>query len=227
MMELARAIDSRPIQLLFLDDSGVNNQSAPEKVITEKVIIRRRLESKRRNGLIILNFAVQDYFLLDKKLRSTLYVEFLKSAPTNLSDLNALTRIIGDDAITHLKTCQREWLIKSNYAALSSPVVRVLDQVGYYQYEYIEAADSQLRQLTTSYNQRSKERERQAKVKKYRKMLESKQFSKSRDLRKKQQIKYAVEGFRLGLSKTQIKGILGIGDEKVNLAWLQYQEESE
>ena len=227
LMELINAINKKPIQLLFLDDAGVHNQSAPERIIAEKSIIRRHLEAKRKNGIIGLYFAVQDYFMLAKQLRSTLYVEFLKSAPTNLSDLSTLERIIGPDAIGHLKACQEEWLIYGNYDALSYPVVRVLDQIGFYEYKYIDGEDSILQELTTSYNRKEKEKEKREQVIAFRKMLSKKRFPKDRRRKREKQIALAIEGFKLGLSKSQIKGLMQIGDEKVNAAEIQYQEEQE
>ena len=224
LKECINAINKKPVQILFVDDAGVQNQTAPEDLIAQKSIIRRSLESKRDNGIILLFFAVQSYFMLDSKLRDTLFVEFLKNAPTSPYHIAKLTRLFGESAIGHLKACQTEWIEYNNYNALSYPVVRVMDEVGYYEYQY--TLESILRELTTSYNMDAKKQEKKAKIEEYRQWLSKKRWSRKRDKRRQQHVKAAIYGFELGLTKSQVKALLGVSDPKINEAHLIFESQT-
>lgn len=144
---------SQPVQALFLDDAGLDTQQVAKKLIGRFTQIRHILSdlredaNKNLNGVIIVHFAVQDYFLLDKTLRNTLHVEILKHAPTNKSDLYRLQKDFGSLAVKTLKEINTQVFRKHNYDYLSVAVSRAMDIVGIFKYPFVSKKSTVLTYL--------------------------------------------------------------------------------
>jgi len=141
---LIESMDDKPVQLLCMDDSGLEGQEASKALINKFTVVRHTFAERRKNGVIIVLFAVQDYFLLSKKIRSTLHVEILKHAPTNAYDISKLKASFGEEAIQHLLHINKQAFELHNYKVLSSCIARTMSKIGYFNYEFIPSSESQL-----------------------------------------------------------------------------------
>jgi hypothetical protein len=141
-------IDSKPVQVLFVDDAGLENQDAAKKLISKFTRIRHIFEEKRKdigkkNGVIVVFFAVQDIYLITKKLRSTVHVDIYKNAPTNDHDKNKLAKKIGLVALKKLDDISDQVFKKHNYEALSECVASTIcGDTGFITYDFISSDDS-------------------------------------------------------------------------------------
>jgi hypothetical protein len=141
-------IDSKPVQVLFVDDAGLENQDAAKKLISKFTRIRHIFEEKRKNigkknGVIVVFFAVQDIYLITKKLRSTVHVDIYKNAPTNDHDKNKLAKKIGLVAIKKLDDISDQVFKKHNYEALSECVASTIcGDTGFITCDFISSDDS-------------------------------------------------------------------------------------
>ena len=140
-------IKNKEVNALFLDDAGLQTQTAGKKLIAKFSRIRHILEEKRKNGAILVFFAVQDPFLLEKKFRSTLHVEIFKNAPTNDYDKRVLVQNIGYVALKELEHINKMVFQKHRYEYLSQCVARAVDTVGILKYPFISSRDSVLREI--------------------------------------------------------------------------------
>lgn len=148
--DLIGNIDGKPVQLLCLDDAGLETQSAAEELVAKFTNIRHVFEQKRKNGVIIVLFAVQDYFLLAKKLRSTLHVEIFKHAPTNKHDVGTIGSFIGTLAMKLLLKISKEVFEEHNYEWLSTCIAKTISgRVGIFDYDFIPSKESKLRVIET------------------------------------------------------------------------------
>jgi len=151
-------MNAKPIQLLALDDAGLETQDAAKELVGKFTYVRHILEDLRedagyeKNGVIIVLFAVQDYFLLEKKLRSTLHVEILKHAPTNQYDIGRIKQAFGDEAVEHLLMINKKVFQQHKYEYLGKCIARAMADVGYFNYNYIASNETVLRNLENSEN---------------------------------------------------------------------------
>jgi len=148
--ELIDNIDSKPVQILFLDDAGMQTQTAAKTLIAKFTSIRHTFSQKRTTGVIIVLFAVQDYFLLAKKLRSTLHVEFFKHAPTNKHDISQIKGFLGYLAMKLLLKISKKVFEEHKYEWLSTCIAKTISgTVGTFEYDFIKSKDSVLKVLET------------------------------------------------------------------------------
>jgi len=145
---LINNIDSKPVQVLFVDDAGLENHAAAKELIGKFTRIRHIFAEKRKaigkkNGVIVVFFAVQDIYLITKKLRSTVHVDIYKNAPTNDHDKGRLAKKIGLAALKKLDSISNEVFKKHNYEALSECVVSTIcGDIGFITYDLILEEDS-------------------------------------------------------------------------------------
>jgi hypothetical protein len=145
---LLDSIEPIPVNFLFLEDAGLETQSAGKELIAKFTRVRHIhgdiLEDKglERKGVDNVFFNVQDPFLLEKKLRSTLHCEIWKNAPTNDYDKGILIRNIGSKAVEQLEHINKMVFQKHKYEYLSHSVARAIDAVGSFNYSFIPAKDS-------------------------------------------------------------------------------------
>ena len=150
---LLDSIEPVPANFLFLEDAGLETQSAGKELIAKFTRVRHihgdvlEDKGKERKGIDDVFFAVQDPFLLEKKLRSTLHVEIWKNAPTNDYDKRMLIKNIGIEAVKQLELINKRVFQQHKYAYLSNCVARAVDSVGYLTYEFIPSKDSVLRHI--------------------------------------------------------------------------------
>jgi hypothetical protein len=150
MDALIEGINAQAVQILFLDDAGLETQSVAETLVAKFTFVRHIFEEKRKaigkkNGVIIILFAVQDYFLLAKKLRSTLHIEIFKHAPTNKSDIGKIKEFLGDLAIKVLIKISKKIFEEHKYEWLSTCIAKTISgRVGYFYYDFIPRDDSVL-----------------------------------------------------------------------------------
>lgn len=148
MDALLEGINSQAVQVLFLDDAGLETQSVAETLVAKFTFIRHIFEEKRqaigkKNGILLILFAVQDYFLLAKKLRSTLHVEIFKHAPTNKSDIGKIKEFLGELAIKVLIRISKKIFEEHRYEWLSTCIAKTISgRVGYFYYDFIPREDS-------------------------------------------------------------------------------------
>ncbi len=141
-------IDSKSVQVLFVDDAGLENHAAAKELIGKFTRIRHIFAEKRKaigkkNGVIVVLFAVQDIYLITKKLRSTVHVDIFKNAPTNDHDKGRLAKKIGLAAIKKLDSISNDVFKKHKYEALSECVVSTIcSDVGFITYDLILEEDS-------------------------------------------------------------------------------------
>ena len=106
---LLDSIEPVPVNFLFLEDAGLETQSAGKELIAKFTRVRHihgdvlEDKGKERKGIDDVFFNVQDPFLLEKKLRSTLHVELWKNAPTNDYDKGILVKNIGREGVKRLE----------------------------------------------------------------------------------------------------------------------------
>ena len=141
-------VDSKPVQVLFVDDAGPENQAAAKELIGKFHSIRHIFKKKRKaigksNGVIVVLFAVQDIYLITKKLRGTVHVDIYKNAPTNDHDKGRLSKKIGPVALKKLESISTEVFKKHNYDALSECVVSTIcGDIGFITFDFISEEDS-------------------------------------------------------------------------------------
>ncbi len=141
-------INDKPVQLLCLDDAGLETQDVAKELVSKFTHVRHIFEEKRTNGVVIVMFAVQDYFLLEKKLRSTLHVEIFKHAPTNKHDVGQIKGLLGDLAMKVLETISKKVFEEHKYKWLSTCIAKTISgRVGCFFYDFIPAKESVLREI--------------------------------------------------------------------------------
>lgn len=122
---LIKSIDTKPVQVLFLDDSGVEEQRSSKDVIGDLSVIRHIMKERVERGLVIVVVAQQDLSLVDKKIRSMLPFRIFKTSSSNNYDRRLMTQILGEDSLKLLDTITNEVKVKHNYSALSRMVATV------------------------------------------------------------------------------------------------------
>ena len=145
---LLDSIEPVPANFLFLEDAGLETQSAGKELIAKFTRVRHihgdvlEDKGKERKGIDDVFFAVQDPFLLEKKLRSTLHVEIWKNAPTNDYDKGILVKNIGRKALDRLEHINKMVFQQHKYQYLSHCVARAVDDVGSLNFDFIPSKDS-------------------------------------------------------------------------------------
>lgn len=122
---LINSIDEHPIQVLFLDDSGVEEQRSKKDIIGALTIIRHIMKEKVKEGLVIVIVAQQDLSLADKKIRSMLPFRVFKTAPSNKYDRNMISSILSESALSILDKITKSVTVTHNYTALSTMAVSI------------------------------------------------------------------------------------------------------
>jgi len=140
---LLEAMDGRPVQLLFLDDSF---GEMPEDIAKQFTLIRHRFKAvleeagKPESGVIIALFGIQDAFTLDKLARRVSTATIAKSSSGDQWYKNSLRQAFGDEGVRELDRITRK--VTRNYdqdiKGRSVITITGYEKTGYIENEMVE-----------------------------------------------------------------------------------------
>jgi len=133
-------MDNRPVQLLFMDDAFRHGKKLSDEEIANLFEIRHVYERKGNlSGLIIVGAVIQDFFAVEKKLRTNINVFFIKSFPSVGYDKNTYKKEFSSEGYRFLKRLTRQIFLKIDNTAKAYALVKFnfSDIPGYFVSEFI------------------------------------------------------------------------------------------
>lgn len=133
-------MDNRPVQLLFMDDAFRHGKKLSDEEIANLFEIRHVYERKGNlSGLIIVGAVIQDFFAVEKKLRTNINVFFIKSFPSVGYDKNTYKKEFSSEGYRFLKRLTRQIFLKIDNTAKAYALVKFnfSDIPGYFVSEFV------------------------------------------------------------------------------------------
>lgn len=122
---LIEKMDNRKVQLLLMDDAYRHGKKLTSEEIASLFEIRHIYEDKgNTNGLIIVGAVIQDFFSVDKKLRSNINVFFIKSFPSTGYDKSVYKKEFGSEGYRFLKRLTRQIFLRIDNTAKAYALVK-------------------------------------------------------------------------------------------------------
>ena len=140
---LLEAMDDRPVQLLFLDDSF---GEMPQDIAKQFTMIRHRFKEvldaagKPEMGVVIALFGIQDIYTLDKLARRVSTAVIAKSSTGDKWYKNDLKQTFGEDGIRELDRITRRVTRNYDQKAKGRSVITITgyDRPGYLESSMVE-----------------------------------------------------------------------------------------